>query len=64
MVNKCFNCKHKRNIPGDCHIQCVAPDPHMTGSPYGVKSGWFFYPLNFDPIWATKECINYEKREE
>ena len=23
---KCYNCKHRRNVPGDAHSQCVHPD--------------------------------------
>lgn len=56
---KCYNCRYKRNIPGDTHIQCVKPDSGMTGDPHGIKSGWFTYPFNFDPIWMTKECSKY-----
>ena len=59
----CYNCKHKRNIPGDTHIMCTNPDFEMTGSEHGIANGWFFYPLNFDPIWMTKECPNHEQRD-
>lgn len=62
--NDCHNCKHKRAVPGNCHIQCVNPDPKMTGDRHGISSGWFFYPLLFDPIWMTKQCDNYERKEE
>lgn len=60
LKTKCSNCKNKRRIPGDAHISCAMPDPKMTGNEYGIKSGWFFYPLNFDPVWRTKECANYD----
>lgn len=60
--DKCQNCKNKRPIPGDCHIGCVKPDLDMTGSKHGISNGWFFYPFNFDPIWMTKECSNYEPK--
>jgi len=55
----CHNCVHRRPIPGDAHIQCAKPDPLMIGDPHGVKNGWFMYPLNFDPVWAKKNCSNY-----
>ena len=60
--NNCWNCKHKRNISGDAHIQCVKPDPEMKGNPHGIKKGWFFYPINFDPVWMEKKCSNFERR--
>jgi len=60
IINDCYHCINKRNVPGDCHIQCAKPDPEMTGSPYGIKHGWFHYPSVFDPVWMTKECVNYE----
>lgn len=25
MHNKCYSCKHRRNIPGDAHISCNQP---------------------------------------
>ena len=58
---RCYNCAHKRTVPGDCHIKCVNPDPNMTGSPHGMARGWFIYPHLFDPIWMTKRCDNYEE---
>lgn len=57
----CYNCEFKRNVPGDCHIQCVNPDPEMIGNAHGIKNGWFIYPLVFDPIWMEKECSNYKE---
>lgn len=60
-MNNCHYCKHKQSIPGDCHIMCIKPDPKMTGNSNGIRKGWFFYPFNFDPIWTTKKCINYEE---
>ena len=60
---ECWNCKHRQNIPGDCHITCDKPDPKMTGVIYGIREGWFNYPWNFDPIWKTKLCTNFEKEE-
>ena len=59
----CYKCIHRRTIPGDCHTQCAKPDPDMTGDPHGIRNGWFMYPYNFDPIWKTKECVNFEERQ-
>jgi len=59
----CYKCKYLRKIPGNCHIQCSKPDVDMTGDTHGIRSGWFFYPINFDPVWMTKECSNYEEKD-
>lgn len=59
----CGACGHKRSVPGNAHIQCARPDADMRGSPHGVRNGWFFYPLLFDPIWRTRECANFEARD-
>ena len=61
--NDCYKCKHRRNVPGDAHIRCVNPDTKMTGDPHGIKMGWFFYPLVFDPTWMTKQCDNFEEKQ-
>ena len=62
-LTNCYKCIHKRGVSGSCHSSCVKPDPQMTGNEHGIKSGWFFYPINFDPIWKTKECSNFEAKE-
>ena len=59
--DNCYECKHKRNVPGNAHIMCMKPDPDMTGDPYGIQNGWFVYPVVFDPVWKTKICSNHEK---
>ena len=63
MLNDCNKCIYKRSIPGDAHIQCVNPDPDMTGNQHGINSGWFWYPMNFDPTWATKKCVNFKEKD-
>lgn len=55
----CGGCAHRRSVPGNAHIQCARPDPAMRGDPHGVRQGWFFYPLLFDPVWRTTECANF-----
>lgn len=55
----CYTCVHRRTIPGDCHSSCAAPNGTIVkGDTHGVKSGWFMYPYNFDPIWLM-ECNSY-----
>jgi hypothetical protein len=60
MLHECWSCKYKRTIPGNAHISCAKPDPNMSGLPYGIKNGWFEYPIIFDPIWKIKYCSNHE----
>jgi hypothetical protein len=61
MMNECYQCKHRRNVPGDMHISCVKPDPDMTGREHGIRNNWFLYPVCFDPTWKTKDCVNFEE---
>lgn len=61
--NECYHCKHKRNVPGNAHIRCIDPDVEMTADEHGIKNGWFIYPSLFDPVWKTKKCSNFERKE-
>lgn len=61
-MDECYSCKHKREVPGNCHIRCANPDDSMVGNAHGIKNGWFFYPLLFDPTWKEKDCANYESK--
>lgn len=63
MNDNCYQCQHHRDIPGDAHIRCVNPDPGMTGNARGIARGWFIYPINFDPVWKTKTCVNYSEKK-
>ena len=58
---ECYDCKSKREVPGNCHIQCINPDPNMIGNQYGIDKGWFIYPELFDPVWKEKLCSNFEE---
>ncbi len=62
VINECYDCAYKRTVPGNAHIECVKPDPEMTGNPRGIKNGWFIYPILFDPTWKTKMCTNFKKK--
>ena len=64
MMTECYYCEYRRNVPGNAHIQCLEPDFQMTGDEHGIKSGWFIYPLLFDPTWKTKLCANFKKKVE
>lgn len=62
-MNECYSCVNKCSVPGNCHIKCVKPDPSMKGNAHGIKNGWFYYPLLFDPVWKEKMCNNFEDKQ-
>lgn len=62
---ECYDCKYGSIFPGSSHhIKCSNLDPFMKGDEHGIKNGWFIYPLNFDPAWKIKNCINYERKSD
>lgn len=32
---------------------------HVRGNAHGVRSGWFMWPMNFDPVWL-EICTGWE----
>ena len=63
MTTECYDCRYRRPVPGDAHSCCVRPDFEMTGNSHGRKMGWFLYPLNYDPVWKTRLCANFEEKQ-
>ena len=59
-MKQCYDCVHKRAVPGNAHIACANPDENMQGDTYGKKSGWWYYPMLFDPTWSLTVCRNHE----
>ena len=35
---------------------------HIQADPYGVKCGWFLWPVNFDPVWL-RNCDGFTPKE-
>lgn len=58
----CYKCSHRRAIPGDAHSRCNNHDAKTKGHPHGIKSGWFSWPLNFDPVWL-ESCNGFSTSE-
>ena len=69
MKPSCYNCAYRADVIGSCHSQCVngiayllgegvEPKPIVTGTPHGIENGWFFWPLNYDPIWL-ESCTGF-----
>jgi hypothetical protein len=56
----CYDCEHRRTIPGDCHSSCANTLAKVTGEKHGIKNGWFNWPFNFDPNWLTS-CDGFKK---
>jgi hypothetical protein len=45
---------------GSCHSSCrAALTAKVVGEEYGKKSGWFFWPFDFDPTWLV-ECDSFK----
>ena len=63
IVEECYKCNFMAEVIGDCHIKCLNPDPNMKGNLHGIKNGWFYYPLLFDPVWKKKLCANFQQKE-
>jgi len=58
----CYECAHRRDIPGDCHIQCANKSADVTGNPVGIRHGWFEWPFNFDPTWLSS-CNGFQPKD-
>lgn len=63
MKPNCYNCVHRMSIPGDAHSRCNNHSAKVTGNPHGIKSGWFMWPLNFDPVWL-QSCDSFSDNPE
>ena len=59
----CYECKYRGEIPGDCHSCCSNKQAKVVGNEHGKRSGWFFWPFNFDPTWL-EECDGFGKKED
>lgn len=62
MKPNCYDCVFRQTIPGDAHSSCTNLQAKVKGDDYGKRSGWFFGPINFDPVWL-EECDGFEKKE-
>lgn len=58
----CYKCKYRGTVPGDAHSSCKHPKSiKVKGNIFGIRSGWFNHPFNFDPCWL-EECNGFERR--
>lgn len=42
-------------------ILTVAEKLKIKANPHGVKSGWFMWPFNFDPVWL-ENCDGFKEK--
>ncbi|KKM20558.1 hypothetical protein LCGC14_1644330, partial [marine sediment metagenome] len=42
-------------------MQIKSTNIKVRGNAYGIKSGWFNHPFNFDPVWL-EECTGFKKK--
>jgi len=42
-------------------LQPIALRLGIKGNQHGIKSGWFNWPVNFDPIWL-ENCDGWEQK--
>lgn len=60
---KCKSCMFKRNVPGSAHVSCSRPSTGVVNvEQHGIDNGWFFFPFDYDPVWA-EECTSYISKE-
>lgn len=62
-MNECYQCVHRLELPGDAHIRCNNHEANVKGSDHGRRSGWFNWPLNFDPVWL-ESCDGFSDKPE
>ena len=69
-MNQCYECKHREELPGNCHSQCnkglaalMKADvmPKVKADSHGIENGWFYFPFNFDPVWLNS-CDSFEAK--
>ena len=62
----CYKCKYRGEVPGDAHSSCRHPkagECNIQGNQHGIKSGWFMWPFNFDPVWL-ENCDGFKEKED
>ncbi len=59
----CYECSHRRELPGSCHSRCNNHEAKVIGNATGIRRGWFMWPLNFDLVWL-ESCDGFSTSEE
>lgn len=61
MKPDCYKCKYREDLVGNAHSKCKNLKAKVRGDQYGIGSGWFLWPFNFDPTWLIS-CNGFEKK--
>jgi hypothetical protein len=59
----CYKCVHRLEVPGDAHSRCNNHAAKVEGNLHGIRSGWFLWPINFDPVWL-EACDGFSNKPE
>lgn len=59
----CYKCKHRSELSFSSHSSCKNENAEVIGNEYGKSKGWFYYPLNFDPVWL-ESCNGFEEKKQ
>ena len=65
--DQCYDCAYRGTIPGNAHSKCLfdfkkARIDMPAGDPYGIKQGWYIFPLNYDPVWMDTDCGGFAEQ--
>ena len=63
----CYTCEHRGEVSGSCHSSCRfdwgnSEHTPPKGNSHGIKSGWYNFPFNFDPVWQKEECKEHSSK--
>lgn len=58
----CYECAHRANVPGSCHSSCRNRSARVSAMEHGIRSGWFLWPFDFDPVWLVS-CDGFQPKE-
>ena len=67
MKADCYKCIYRGEVPGDAHSCCRNPktarELNIRADYHGIRSGWFLWPANFDPVWL-ENCDGFTAKKE
>ena len=65
--NQCYNCTFIGTVSGSVHSSCRRFIQKSDFNPpkadiHGIKSGWYNFPYNYDPVWQNELCEGFENK--
>jgi hypothetical protein len=69
MKKNCYSCAYKGSVPGSAHSSCRFNWTKSNNKPpsaaiHGIQSGWYNFPIDFDPVWQESLCESYSTEKE